>query len=129
VAHRVSSGSPFEGMFGFCRAIRLGDRILVSGTAPIWPDGTCDPDPAVQARRCLDIIAQALEELGAGLERVVRTRMYLVDAGDAQAVGQVHGEVFAQHTPAATMVIVAGLLDPAWRVEMEAEAMLDESSG
>jgi enamine deaminase RidA (YjgF/YER057c/UK114 family) len=71
---RISSGSPFEPTIGFSRAVRVGDRVLVSGTAPVWPDGSCDPDPEVQARRCLEIIAAALNEAGAGLQQVVRTR-------------------------------------------------------
>ncbi len=83
---RVQSGSPFEDRIGFCRALRAGSRVLVSGTAPVWPDGHVDPDPAVQARRCLEIIGGALVELGAGLADVVRTRIYLIDAADAQPV-------------------------------------------
>ena len=122
---RVSSGSPFEPVIGFSRAIRAGNRVLVSGTAPVWPDGSCDPDPAVQARRCLEIIRAALEEAGASVEDVVRTRAYLTDAGDADAVGRVHGEVFGRIRPASTMVVVTALLDPRWRVEIEAEATLD----
>ncbi|HLH69774.1 MAG TPA: RidA family protein [Candidatus Dormibacteraeota bacterium] len=121
---RVGSGSPFEERIGFCRALRVGDRVLVAGTAPIWPDGTVDPDPHAQARRCLEIIAQALRELGADLADVVRTRIFLVDAADAEAVGAVHGETFRLRRPVATMVVVAGLLDPRWRVEIEAEASL-----
>ncbi len=100
--------------------------MLVSGTAPIWPDGSVDPDVAVQARRCFEIIAEALAGLGAGLDDVVRTRMYLVDASDAPVVGSVHGELFANHRPVATMVVVAGLLDPRWLVEIEAEAVVSE---
>jgi enamine deaminase RidA (YjgF/YER057c/UK114 family) len=122
---RVSSGSPFEPVIGFSRAVRAGNRVLVSGTAPVWPDGSCDPDPAVQTRRCLEIIRAALEETGASVEDVVRTRTYLTDAGDADAVGRVHGEVFGRIRPASTMVIVTALLDPRWRVEIEAEATLD----
>jgi enamine deaminase RidA (YjgF/YER057c/UK114 family) len=121
---RVRSGSPYEPVIGFSRALGAGDRVLVSGTAPIWPDGSCDPDPQVQAARCLEIILAALAEAGAGPEHVVRTRMYLVDPADWEAVGQAHGAVFAEVRPAATMVVVAGLLDPRWRVEIEAEAML-----
>ena len=102
----------------------MGDRILVSGTAPILPDGTCDPDPEAQARRCLAIIVDALKQLGAEATDVVRTRAYLVDAADWQAVGRVHGEVFGGALPASTMVVVAGFLDPLWKVEIEAEAQL-----
>jgi enamine deaminase RidA (YjgF/YER057c/UK114 family) len=101
----------------------VGDRIVVSGTAPIWPDGSCDPDVAVQARRCLEIILAAIAEGGAGAEDVVRTRMYLVDAADWEAVSRVHGEVFGTIRPATTLVIVAALVDPRWRLEIEAEAI------
>jgi enamine deaminase RidA (YjgF/YER057c/UK114 family) len=121
---RVASDSPFEERFGFARAVRSGRRVLVSGTAPIWPDGSCDPDPGAQARRCLEIIAAALAEAGAGLEDVVRTRMFVVDPADSEAIGAAHGEAFAASPPAATMVVVAGLLDPRWKVEIEAEAEL-----
>lgn len=119
---RVSSGSPYESSLGFSRAVRVGSRILVSGTAPIWPDGSCDPDAEAQARRCLEIIAGALSELGASITDVVRTRMYLIDPADAEAVGRAHREVFAEAQPAATILAVAALLDPRWRVEIEAEA-------
>jgi enamine deaminase RidA (YjgF/YER057c/UK114 family) len=119
---RVASGSPFEAKIGFSRAVRVGDRVLVSGTAPIWPDGSVDPDPGVQARRCLEIILTALGALGAGAKDVVRTRMFLVDANDADAVGAAHGEVFGEIRPAATMLLAGGLLDPRWKVEIEAEA-------
>jgi enamine deaminase RidA (YjgF/YER057c/UK114 family) len=119
---RVQSGSPFETAFGFCRALRVGDRVLVSGTAPVTPDGSIAPDPAAQMRRCLEIIEEALTQLGAIMNDVIRTRMYLVDATDAPLVGRVHAEVFGASRPVATMVVVAGLLDPAWRVEVEAEA-------
>ena len=120
----VSSGSPWEPVIGFSRAVRVGDRVLVSGTAPVWPDGSCDPDPAVQARRCLEIILAALGEAGAAPADVVRTRIYLTDRGDVDAVSRVHGEVFGEVRPAATMVVVAGLVDPRWRVEIEAEALV-----
>ena len=122
---RVSSGSPFEPKVGFSRAVRVGDRVLVSGTAPVWPDGSCDPDPAAQAKRCLEIIVAALRDAGAGPEHVVRTRMYIVDAADQDAVGRAHHAVFADGRPAATMIVVAGLLDPRWKVEIEAEAIVD----
>jgi enamine deaminase RidA (YjgF/YER057c/UK114 family) len=122
---RISSGSPYEPTIGFSRAVRVGDRVLVSGTAPIWPDESCDPDPGVQARRCLEIIEAALAEAGGGLRDVVRTRMYLTDAAYATAVGRAHGEAFGEVRPAATMVVVPALLDPRWKVEIEAEALLD----
>ena len=112
----VQSGSPFETAIGFSRAVRLGDRVVVSGTAPIWPDGSVDPDPTTQARRCLDIALQALGEAGGTADDVIRTRTYLV--------GQAHHEVFSGIRPASTMVVVGGLLDPRWKVEIEMEAVL-----
>lgn len=121
---RVSSGSPFEATIGFSRAVRVGNCVIVSGTAPVWPDGSCPDDAGAQARRCFEIIAAALEELGAGLGDVVRTRMFLTSVADAEAVGAVHGQLLAQARPAATMVVVAGLLDPRWKVEIEAEALV-----
>ena len=121
---QVSSGSPFEATIGFSRAVRAGDHVFVSGTAPIWADGSCDPDPAAQARRCLEIIMAALAEAGARPADVVRTRTFLVDVADAGPVGAVHGEVFGEVRPASTMVAVAGLLDPRWKVEIEAEAVI-----
>jgi len=123
----VSSGSPFEPRVGFSRAVRVGQRVLVSGTAPVWPDGSCDPDAANQARRCLAIILAALADLGGRPVDVVRTRTYLVDRNDWEAIGLVHGEIFGEVRPASTMVIVAGLLDPRWRVEIEAETILDDA--
>ena len=122
---KVSSGSPFESTIGFSRAVRAGRHVFVSGSAPIWPDGSCDPEPAAQARRCLEIVLAALAEAGAGPADVVRTRTFLVDVADAGPVGAVHGEVFGEIRPASTMVAVAALLDPRWKVEIEAEALLE----
>lgn len=122
--HLVASGSPFEPRIGFSRAVRVGDRVLVAGTAPVWPDGSCDADAGVQAARCLEIIVAALAEAGAGPEHVIRTRMYVTAAEHADAVGDAHGRVFGGVRPASTMVVVAGLLDPRWKVEIEAEAMV-----
>jgi enamine deaminase RidA (YjgF/YER057c/UK114 family) len=121
----ISSGSPFETQVGFSRAVRVGDRVLVAGTAPIWPDGSCRPGAADQAHRCLEIMAAALAEAGSGPDDVVRTRIYLTSADDAGEVGAVHAAHFGTVRPAATMVVVSALLDPRWRVEMEAEAVLD----
>jgi enamine deaminase RidA (YjgF/YER057c/UK114 family) len=120
----ILSGSPYEPAIGFSRAVRIGDRVLVSGTAPVWPHGSCDPDPYIQARRCIQILLSALSEAGALPENVVRTRMYLTNRDDRDAVSRAHAEVFAEVLPAATMVVVAGLLDPRWKVEIEAEAVL-----
>lgn len=122
---RIASGSPFEATIGFSRAVRVGDRVLVSGTGPVFPDGSCPDDAAAQARRCLAIIENALVEAGATLRDVVRSRVLLTDVGDAGAVSAVHGAVYGEIRPAATMVVVAGLLDPRWRVEIEAEAVVD----
>jgi enamine deaminase RidA (YjgF/YER057c/UK114 family) len=120
----VSSDSPFEPTIGFSRAVRVGRRVLVSGTGPVMARGPCPDGAADQARRCLEIIAAALAEAGASLDDVVRTRMYVTSAADADAVGSVHGELLGHVRPAATMVVVAGLLDPAWKVEIEAEAVV-----
>jgi enamine deaminase RidA (YjgF/YER057c/UK114 family) len=121
---RARSGSPYELTIGFSRAVRVGSSVMVSGTAPVWPDGQVDPDPVVQARRCWEIVTAALKELGAGVADVVRTRQYVVDADLADPVGAVHGEVFGDVRPASTMVVVAGLLDPRWLVEVEADALI-----
>jgi enamine deaminase RidA (YjgF/YER057c/UK114 family) len=121
---RIPSGSPFEPTIGFSRAVRVGDRVVVSGTGPVVPVGRCPDDAGDQARRCFEIIAAALGEAGTSLDDVVRTRMYITAADHADAVGAVHGELLGHVRPAATMVVVAGLLDPAWKVEIEAEAVL-----
>ena len=120
---RVRSGAPHEERYGYSRAVRVGERISVAGTAPVWPDGSCDPDPTAQARRCCEIIAAALEELGASLEDVVRTRMFVTSTEYSEAVGLVHAEFFGAAQPATSMVVVRGLLDERWKVEIEAEAL------
>lgn len=120
----ITSGSPFEPSIGFSRAVRVGGRVLVSGTGPIWPDGPCPDDPGTQTRRCLEIVRTALVEAGTDLSAVIRTRMYLTDPAAADAVSAEHGRHFADIRPAAMMVIVAGLLDPRWKVEIEAEALI-----
>ena len=121
----AASGSPYEASIGFARAVRVGSTVAVSGTAPVWPDGQVDPDPAVQARRCLEIALAALAELGGLPKDVVRTRQFVVSADDAEAVGAVHGEVFADIRPASTMVVVAALLDPRWKYEVELDAVVE----
>ena len=120
----VSSGSPYEEPIGFSRAVRVGDRVIVAGTAPNWPDGQVDPDVEVQTDRCIEIMLKALEEAGASAEDVVRTRTFLVDAVDWEAAGRAHGRYFRGARPASTMVVVSGFLDPRWKVEMEAEAII-----
>jgi enamine deaminase RidA (YjgF/YER057c/UK114 family) len=121
---RVSSGSPFEPKIGFSRAVRVGEHVHVSGTGPIWDDGSFDDDAGTQARRCLEIIVAALDRLGAAAKDVVRTRIYLTDAADIDAVGPVHAEFFGDAPPAATAIVVAGFLDPRWKVEIEADALV-----
>ena len=124
----VSSGSPYEPVIGFSRAIVAGNHVSVAGTAPIMPDDAEPPaDVYGQAKRCLEIIVEALREAGASASDVVRTRTYLVDVADWEEVGRAHGEVFADVRPASTMVVVTGFLDPRWKVEMEADAIVDAS--
>ncbi len=122
----VSSGSPYESRFGFSRAVRVGDHVTVAGTAPIAPDGsTASPgDPAGQTRRCLAIVAEALEAAGASLEDVVRTRLMIANRDDWAAVAAAHGEIFGAIRPATTLVVVQGFIDPAWLVEIEADAIV-----
>jgi enamine deaminase RidA (YjgF/YER057c/UK114 family) len=119
----VSAVSPFADTVGYSRAVRDGRHVYVAGTAPV---GFESAGAYEQAKRCLAIVVDALRELGADPEHVVRTRVYLVDAADWEAVGRAHGEVFRAHRPASTMLVVAGLLDAAWRVEIEADALLPE---
>ena len=120
---RISSGAPMEPTIGYSRAIRVGNQVWVSATAAIWPDGHVDPDAAVQADRCLEIIEAALGEAGATLRDVVRTRIYLVDRADVDAVGAAHGRAFGDVRPATGVIIVSGFIDPRWRVEIEADAV------
>ena len=119
----VPAVSPFADTVGYARAVRDGRHVYVSGTAPVGIDSD---DPYAQAKRCLEIILDALRQLGAGPEHVVRTRIYVVDPADWEAVGRAHGEVFGPVRPASAMLVVAGLLDPAWKVEIEADALLPE---
>ena len=123
--NRVFTGSPYEAQFGFARAVRTGDRILVAGTGPVEDDGSTTPgDAAAQAERCCVLICRALGELGVGPEHVVRTRMLLTDPADQDAVGAVHARVFGAASPAATMAGVAWLCRREWKVEIEAEAFI-----
>jgi enamine deaminase RidA (YjgF/YER057c/UK114 family) len=120
----ISSGSPYEPVVGFSRAVVVGDTVHVSGTAPVMPDGGDPPPDAYgQARRCLEIIVDALREAGSGPEDVVRTRTFITAAEHWEEVGRAHGEVFGEIRPASTMVVTQ-LLDPRWFVEIEAEAIL-----
>jgi len=121
----VASGSPYEPVIGFSRAVVDGRHVSVSGTAPVMPDGGDPPPDAYgQTKRVLEIIVAALAEAGAGPEHVVRTRTFLTSANDWEDVGRAHGEVFAQVRPASTMIVVSAFLDPRWVVEMEADALL-----
>ena len=125
ITGRVSSASAYESLVGFSRAVRRGSRIVVSGTAPLGPDGeTVIGDAYDQAKRCYEIILEAIEALGGTLEDVVRTRMFVIDAADWEGVGRAHGEFFRDTYPSSTLVVVKGLLDPRWKVEIEAEAEL-----
>jgi hypothetical protein len=121
---RVSSGSPFEPKIGFSRAVRAGDRVLVSGTGPVQPDGGCAETTLEQARRAWEIVLDALEQAGASAGHVIRTRTLLTPAADAEGAMTAHGEVFGDVRPASTMLTVHSLLDPRWTVEVEAEAAL-----
>ena len=120
----IASGSPYERVMGFSRAVRVGPHVHVAGTAPIMPDGgEPPPDAYGQTKRCLEIILAALAEAGAGPEHVVRTRVFATSADDFEEIARAHGEVFRDIRPANTTV-VAQLLDPRWKVELEAEAIV-----
>ncbi|GGL35254.1 RidA family protein [Phycicoccus endophyticus] len=122
----ASSGSPYEGSVGFSRAVRVGQHIAVSGTAPIGEGGQVSLDPGQQTRRCWEIALGALAELGGTAEDVIRTRHYITDLDVVDAVSAVHGEIFGAVRPASTMVRVAGLLDERWLVEVELDAVVPE---
>lgn len=125
----LASASPYEPLYGYSRAVRTGDRIAVAGTAPIEPDGSSTPgDAGVQAARCLTIIADALAALGGSPTDVVRTRMFITDPADADLVGRAHGAMFGDIRPAATMVVVSALLRPEWKIEIEAEALIEKTA-
>ena len=119
----IPAVSPFADAVGYSRAVRVGPHVYVSGTAPVGCDSTA---PYEQAKRCLEIILAALAELGARPHDVVRTRVFITDPQDWQAIGRAHGEVFGDVRPASAMLVVAGLLDPAWKVEIEADAVVDD---
>jgi enamine deaminase RidA (YjgF/YER057c/UK114 family) len=119
----VPAVSAFAETVGYSRAVRDGRHVYVSGTAPV---GIVSGDPFAQAKRCLEIILEALRELGAGPEHVVRTRIFVVDAADWEEIGRAHGEVFGSIQPATSMLVISGLLDPTWKVEIEADALLPE---
>jgi enamine deaminase RidA (YjgF/YER057c/UK114 family) len=120
----ISGGSPYEPIIGFSRAVRVGNCVHLAGTGPVGAD---NEDVAGQTRCIFAIAEKALAEAGANFNDVVRTRMYLTHAEDWEAVGRVHGEFFGDIRPAATMVVVAALLNPAWHIEMEFDAVIDGS--
>ncbi len=122
-----SSGSPFEPKIGISRAVRIGNMISVSGTAPLGPDGkTVSPgDPAGQTRRCLEIIKGAVEGLGGSMEGIVRTRTFMTRISDWEKIALVHGEFFSTIRPASTMVQVTRFIDADWLVEIEADAIVE----
>ena len=123
--HHAFTGSPFEAQFGFARAVRDGDRIVVAGTGPVEDDGSSTTgDAAEQAERCFTLILRAVEELGGTRSDIVRTRMFLTDFDDQEAVGEVHARFFGKASPAATMVGCAWLCRKKWKVEIEAEAIV-----
>jgi enamine deaminase RidA (YjgF/YER057c/UK114 family) len=130
---RVSSGSPYEPVIGFSRAVKVGRSVHVSGTGPVFPPelmpegGFPADDPYAQTVRAFDIALAALAELGGSVTDVVRTRMYLTRAEDWEEVGRAHGSFFGEQRPASTMVVVATLLDPTWRIEIEVDAVLPEA--
>ena len=115
--------SPYEPIIGFSRAVRIGNAVHVSGTGPVGAD---DADVETQTRQILKIASEILTRSGASFEDVVRTRMYLTHAADWETVGRVHGEVFRDIRPAATMVVVAQLLNPQWRIEIEFDAVIPD---
>jgi len=124
IRKNISGSSPFEPIIGFSRAVRVGNSVHLSGTGPV---GAENEDVAGQTRRIFAIAEKALKEAGATFGNVVRTRMFLTHVEDWEAVGRVHGEFFSSIRPAATMVVVAALLNPAWRIEMEFDAVLSSS--
>jgi enamine deaminase RidA (YjgF/YER057c/UK114 family) len=124
--HNVSGSSPYESIIGFSRAVRIDNTVHVSGTGPV---GAEEENAAIQTQRILEIIKEVLERAGSSLNHTVRTRMYLTHAEDWEAIAQVHGEYFRDILPAATMVVVAQLLNPKWRVEIELDAVIPLAEG
>lgn len=124
----ISSGSPYEPKVGISRAVRVGTFVTVAGTAPLGPDGRTvgTGDPAAQARRCLEIIAGALEKAGASLKDVVRTRILLTRIDDWESVAGVHGEFFRDIRPVNTIMQISRFIDPDWLVEIEADAVIED---
>jgi len=113
--------SPYEPIIGFSRSVRIGSHVHVSGTGPVGAD---EADVADQTDQCLTLIAASLKQAGSSIEHVYRTRIYLTQAADWEAVARIHGKFFSIVRPAATLVVVAGLLNPAWKIEIEADACI-----
>ncbi|MBX3472879.1 MAG: RidA family protein [Planctomycetes bacterium] len=124
----VSSGAPWESLYGYRRTVRVGNMVFVAGTAPVGDDGkTFAPGNATaQARRCFEIALRAMGELGGGPQHVVRTRMFVTDIQRGDEFGRVHGEIFGAHPPAATMVEVSALVNPDMLIEIELDAVVDQ---
>lgn len=124
----VASGSPYEERYGFARGLRRGTRVEIAGTAPVPKPGEAVAGTAyAQMMRCGEIVRDAIEQLGGSLGDVIRTRMYITDPADSDEVGRAHNELFGSVRPVATMVVVAGLLDPAWKVEIEVTAVVADT--
>ena len=122
---RITSGGAYEPIFGYCRAVRVGDHVYVAGTAPQMPDRADPPaDSYGQAKRCFEIIGAALAEAGSSFEDVVRTRVYITPDADFDEVGRAHGEIFGDIRPVNTTVIIAGLVDPRWHLEIDVDAVV-----
>ena len=121
----IPGTSPFEDVIGFSRAVRVGSHVMVSGTGPIGCD---DAGAAEQTEQCLTIIAAVLKQAGTSFEHIVRTRIYLTNRDDWEAVSRIHGRFFNFVRPAATMVIVSGLVDARWKVEIEADALIPDAA-
>ncbi|WP_462247507.1 RidA family protein [Ekhidna sp.] len=121
----ISSGAPWEDQVGYCRAVRIGNTIEVSGTAPVVDGQTAGGNAYEQTKICLEIIKNAIEEAGGKIEDVIRTRMYVTDISQWVAIGKAHGEVFSQIKPATTMVEVSALIEPDMLIEIEATAIIE----
>lgn len=123
---RIPPLSPFEEQAGFTRALRIGNRIVVSGTIGIEADGAVDPNAGAQADRCFALIRQCVEQLGGAMDDVVRVRMFVIDIGDADAVTAAFTRALGHVRPTGTLVAIAALYQPSWKVEIEAEAVVGD---